>query len=73
METSAKGSSEFLESIAKDIEAIVDMATRHTSIRKVILFGSFAYGSPRPDSDLDLCIIATDPRSELEQMRAYRA
>jgi len=61
-----------LHAIEKEIEAIVGMARRHASIRQVIIFGSFAYGSPRDDSDLDLCFIADDSRSELDLIRAYR-
>ncbi|MGD0004696.1 MAG: nucleotidyltransferase domain-containing protein [Anaerolineaceae bacterium] len=31
------------------------------------LFGSYAYGTPRPESDLDLCVIMETPLSETEQ------
>jgi predicted nucleotidyltransferase len=72
MESEAKDRSRLLEPIAREIEVLVDMAKRDAAIRQVILFGSFAYGSPRPDSDLDICIISADPRNELDLMRAYK-
>lgn len=31
--------------------------------QKIILFGSFAYGDPTPDSDVDFLIIAESPQS----------
>src|SRR6056297_439493 len=31
---------------------------------KVILFGSYAYGVPNEDSDIDVCIIKTIPKNE---------
>ena len=62
----------FPEALSKDIETIVEMAKKNVSIRKVILFGSFAYGFPKADSDIDLCFITSDSRGELELMQAYR-
>ena len=35
--------------------------------QKIILFGSYAYGTPRPESDVDLLVIMDTQRSELEQ------
>ena len=62
----------FPEALAKEIGAVVEMAQKNTPILKVILFGSFAYGYPNTDSDIDLCFITADSRSELELMQAYR-
>lgn len=39
------------------IQDIVDKLLAGYTPQKVILFGSYAYGSPRPDSDIDLLII----------------
>jgi len=39
------------------IQGIVDKLLAGYAPQKVILFGSYAYGSPRPDSDIDLLII----------------
>ena len=35
--------------------------------QKIILFGSYAYGTPRPESDVDLLVIMDTQLSELEQ------
>lgn len=34
---------------------------------RIILFGSYAYGSPRPDSDVDLLVVMDTPLSEIQQ------
>jgi len=39
------------------IQEILDKLLAGYTPQKVILFGSHAYGSPRPDSDIDLLII----------------
>jgi predicted nucleotidyltransferase len=33
-----------------------------TGIDKLVLFGSFAYGVPREDSDIDLLVVTSDDR-----------
>jgi predicted nucleotidyltransferase len=35
--------------------------------QKIILFGSYAYGTPRPESDVDLLVVIESQLSELEQ------
>lgn len=39
---------------------------------KIILFGSYAYGTPTQDSDVDLCIIMETKISPLKQAVAIR-
>jgi len=39
------------------IECVVQQIIEKFNPKKVILFGSYAYGLPRPDSDLDLLVI----------------
>lgn len=34
---------------------------------RIILFGSYAYGTPRPDSDVDLLVVMDTPLGEIEQ------
>jgi predicted nucleotidyltransferase len=34
---------------------------------KIILFGSYFYGTPRPESDVDLLVIMETPLKEIEQ------
>ncbi|MXW79748.1 MAG: nucleotidyltransferase domain-containing protein, partial [Gemmatimonadetes bacterium] len=31
---------------------------------KIILFGSYAYGTPTEDSDVDLCVVMAIPESQ---------
>jgi predicted nucleotidyltransferase len=40
--------------------------------QKVILFGSYAYGNPRPDSDLDLLIIKGTPERFIDRWVTVR-
>lgn len=45
------------------INKVVDTLIKEYQPKKIILFGSYAYGSPTSDSDLDLLIIKdTDKR-----------
>jgi predicted nucleotidyltransferase len=52
-------------------EKIVE-ALRPLNPNKIILFGSYAYGKPREDSDIDLYIVTNDdyiPKSWKEKMQ----
>jgi predicted nucleotidyltransferase len=40
------------------LEELVNKIVQAVSPERVILFGSYAYGEPTPDSDLDLLVIA---------------
>jgi predicted nucleotidyltransferase len=40
-----------------DIQALCDRIVEEFRPEKVVLFGSHAYGTPRPDSDVDLLVI----------------
>jgi predicted nucleotidyltransferase len=49
--------------VKKIIKEIVDAILKEYEPKKVILFGSYAYGEPTEDSDIDLLIIKnTDKR-----------
>jgi len=39
------------------IQSIVEKLVRDYAPQKIILFGSYTHGTPRPDSDIDLLII----------------
>ena len=43
--------------LSKDIQDATDVLIREFRPLRVILFGSRAYGHPRPDSDTDLLVI----------------
>jgi hypothetical protein len=54
----------------KDIQKIVQQIVDHCHPQQVILFGSYAYGTPTADSDVDLLVIlpfeGKAPRKSLE-------
>jgi len=39
---------------------------------KIILFGSYAYGTPDADSDLDICIIKKEVKSKSKEKKEIR-
>lgn len=41
----------------KDIQAFVDRIARNFHPERIILFGSYAWGKPTPDSDVDLLVV----------------
>lgn len=45
------------EEVRKNIQRMLDKLIAGYAPQKVILFGSYAWGDPRPDSDIDLLII----------------
>ena len=40
--------------------------------KKIILFGSYAYGTPNEDSDLDICIIEDTINSKIKEKSKIR-
>jgi predicted nucleotidyltransferase len=44
----------------KQIDSIVDIIVKKAKPDKIILFGSYAYGQPTNDSDVDILIINED-------------
>ncbi len=50
------------EPLARCLEAM----GRAARVRQIYLFGSHARGEARPDSDVDLCIVADDAERQLE-------
>ena len=64
METSY--SAEFDEKISLIKDSILTIAPETETI---YLFGSFAYGSPNEDSDLDICVILPDDTIDLLGLR----
>jgi len=56
------------EALARCLEAF----ERARHIRAVYLFGSHARGEARPDSDVDLCIVADGADHQLHAARDFR-
>jgi predicted nucleotidyltransferase len=55
------------ETLARCLEAM----NRVMPLRTVYLFGSHARGDARPDSDVDLCIVADGAGRQLEAAQSY--
>jgi len=52
--------------ISTELESIVKKIKEKITVKKIILFGSYAYGKPNQDSDIDLCVITDDKRRKIE-------
>lgn len=46
-----------LQPVAKTLPRAVERLVSELNPEKIILFGSYAYGTPTPDSDVDLLIV----------------
>jgi predicted nucleotidyltransferase len=57
--------------IEKTKQEIVHQLTT-VDATKVILFGSYAYGTPNEDSDLDICIVKEKIISKIKEKREIR-
>ena len=49
------------------IDATVHQIVEQFHPQRIILFGSYAYGQPRPESDVDLLVVMDTPLRETEQ------
>ena len=49
------------------IRDVVKQIAEQFQPEKIILFGSYAYGKPRPESDVDLLVIMSTPLRNHEQ------
>jgi predicted nucleotidyltransferase len=54
------------------IQGILDKLLAGYAPQKVILYGSYAYGDPRPDSDIDLLIIKDTPERFIDRRVTVR-
>ena len=55
------------------IEVEVQKIANHFGPDKIILFGSFAWGTPHEDSDLDVVIIQDSEKPRIQRMREIRS
>jgi len=49
------------------IDQVVQQIVEKFKPQKIILFGSYARGNPRPESDVDLLVVMDTPLRELQQ------
>ena len=62
-----------MSNIEQIIHSITD-TLKDEGVEKIILFGSYAYGRPNEDSDLDIIVITTDnymPVTNREKMELH--
>ncbi len=59
--------------VNKQLEVLKNTLTKKFGAKQIILFGSYAYGKPDNESDIDLCVI-TDlkKRRKIEVIREIR-
>ncbi|MFA4817492.1 MAG: nucleotidyltransferase domain-containing protein [Parcubacteria group bacterium] len=57
------------EEIREKIEEITDKIIREYQPKKIILFGSYAWGTPSKDSDMDLFIVKETKKNIFERNR----
>ncbi len=55
------------EKIKTILSEIVEKLKREYKPLKIILFGSYAYGNPREDSDIDLLILKTTKKRRVDR------
>jgi len=57
-----------------ELDLIIDKLKESINPLKIILFGSYAYGNPSKDSDIDLLVVTNDnhyPKNYKEKMETY--
>lgn len=52
--------------ISSEVKKIIEKIKENIVPEKIILFGSYALGTEKEDSDIDICIITEDKRNKLE-------
>jgi predicted nucleotidyltransferase len=60
--------------IKYELDGIIKSITENVPVEEIYLFGSFAYGTPDEDSDIDLYLVFKDdmPMREYEALAAAR-
>lgn len=59
-------------SVEAKIKEITEKIARNFKPEKIILFGSWAWGTPGPDSDLDFLVIQNSGKKRLERQMEIR-
>ncbi|MDR3020004.1 MAG: nucleotidyltransferase domain-containing protein [Treponema sp.] len=56
--------------IQKELATVIQAITLNTKIENIFLFGSWAYGNPKPDSDLDIYLVIPDSDVDICDLNA---
>lgn len=57
----------------KKISAITDKIAMEFKPEKIILFGSWAWGKPEPDSDIDMLVVKKSSKPKMEREYELRS
>jgi predicted nucleotidyltransferase len=49
-----------VQDVKVEIDKIIKEINQFTNANQIYLFGSYAYGKPNEDSDIDLCVVTAD-------------
>jgi predicted nucleotidyltransferase len=61
------------QNIVLELDNLLKEIKNTSNINTIYLFGSYAYGNPNEDSDLDICIITNDKSSrKIDILKAIR-
>ena len=58
--------------INPSLESVIVEKLKPLNPLKIILFGSYAYGVPNADSDLDICVIKMEVKSKSKDKKEIR-
>ena len=58
--------------LESELKKLASKIKEITPATKIYLFGSYAYGTPNEDSDIDLCILTNENKRKLEILREIR-
>jgi predicted nucleotidyltransferase len=54
------------------LEIMIEVIKNQIDPQKIILFGSFARGTQKEDSDLDICVITDHNKRKIDMLREIR-
>ncbi len=57
---------------SNDINRLVHQIINKFPAKEIFLFGSYAYGNPQNESDIDLCIITEQNEKKIDLLRQIR-
>jgi len=61
-----------MQNSIQSIEVAIVEKLRPLKPLKIILFGSYAYGTPNADSDLDICVVKKEVKSKSKEKKEIR-
>ena len=61
-----------MQNSIQSIEVAIIEKLRPLKPLKIILFGSYAYGTPNSDSDLDICVVKKEVKSKSKEKKEIR-